>query len=86
MDIHEFVKNFKNHPVLFVGTGMSLRYLENSYTWDGLLEHISFELTGNKEYYYDLKSHNMINEKFQFEKIATELELKFNETLEKDRN
>lgn len=86
MDIHEFVKNFKNHPVLFVGTGMSLRYLENSYTWDGLLEHISFELTGNKEYYYDLKSHNMVNEKFQFEKIATELELKFNETLEKDRN
>lgn len=27
MDIQEFVSKYKNHPVLFVGTGFSLRYL-----------------------------------------------------------
>lgn len=36
MHIGDFIKNFTNHPVLFVGTGLSLRYLENSFTWDGL--------------------------------------------------
>jgi hypothetical protein len=53
MNIHEFISGYTNHPVLFIGTGISLRYLENSYTWDGLLKHISFELTGNKESYLE---------------------------------
>lgn len=38
MDIQEFISKFKNHPVLFIGTGMSLRYLENSFSWDALLK------------------------------------------------
>lgn len=50
MNIEEFVKSFKNHPVLFIGTGMSLRYLENSYTWDGLLDFISFNLAKNQAF------------------------------------
>ena len=33
MNIQEFISNYHNHPVLFVGTGLSLRYLENSYSW-----------------------------------------------------
>lgn len=45
MDIREFISKFKNHPVLFIGTGMSLRYLENSFSWDALLKRISFDLT-----------------------------------------
>ena len=49
MNISEFVNNYTNHPVLFIGTGMSLRYLNNSYTWDGLLSYISTELTGDEE-------------------------------------
>jgi hypothetical protein len=45
MDVSEFVANYRNHPVLFIGTGISLRDLSPSYSWDGLLEHISMELT-----------------------------------------
>lgn len=56
MQIQQFINNFKNHPVLFFGTGMSLRYLENSYNWNDLLQHVSFELTNTNEYYLDLKS------------------------------
>ena len=41
MNIKDFVSNFSNHPVLFVGAGLSLRYLKNAYTWDGLLKKIS---------------------------------------------
>lgn len=69
MEIGEFVNNFKNHPILFVGTGISLRYLENSFTWDGLLSYISNQLKGNDEFYYDLKYkyqvENMIIQKLQ---------------------
>ena len=42
MDIKDYISNFTNHPVLFVGTGISLRYLKNSFTWDSLLERISY--------------------------------------------
>ncbi len=40
MDIREFISKYRNHPVLFIGTGFSLRYLSNSYTWDGLLKNL----------------------------------------------
>jgi len=58
MQIPEFIKNYKNHPVLFVGTGMSLRYLRNSYSWDELLKKIAFDLWRNDEKYLDLKSNS----------------------------
>ncbi|KXY42464.1 hypothetical protein AT265_09160 [Bacillus cereus] len=50
------IRKFTNHPVLFVGTGLSLRYLENSFTWDGLLFYISNKIKGSNEFCYDLKS------------------------------
>ena len=56
MNIQEFFANYKNHPVLFIGTGISLRYLNNAYTWDGLLKKISFDLYGNNEHYLDIKA------------------------------
>lgn len=56
MEISEFVGRYRNHPVLFVGAGVSLRYLEKSFTWDGLLSKIAYELKGNVEYYLDVKS------------------------------
>lgn len=55
MTIHDFVSKFSNHPILFVGTGMSLRYLRNSYTWDSLLSKIALELYGSDEKYLDIK-------------------------------
>ena len=85
MHIKDFIKNFNNHPVLFVGTGVSLRYLENSFTWDGLLMHISHEIKGSNEFYYDLKSKYEKNGEFDYPKIAQELEIDFNETVKNDR-
>lgn len=78
MDIKTFVSDFKNYPVLFFGTGMSLRYLQNSYTWDSLLRKISFELTGTDEKYFDIKSNHYKNSIYAFAEIATELEQCFN--------
>ncbi len=86
MEISDFISKFKNHPVLFVGTGMSLRYLKNSFTWDGLLEHITYELFGNNERYLDIKSRHCDNGRYSFDRIATDVESIFNNNLEEDRN
>lgn len=86
MNIESFIKNYKNHPILFLGTGMSLRYLNQSYTWDGLLQKISFDLYGNNEKYLDIKSKCFDNGNYDFAKIASCIEEDFNHFLEKDRN
>lgn len=86
MKINEFISNFTNHPILFIGTGISLRYLKHSFTWDELLRHISFELTGNNEKYLDLKSKHYRNSVYRYDEIATILEKEFNNMLEQDRN
>lgn len=85
MNIKDFISTYRNHPVLFVGTGMSLRYLKNSYTWDGLLKKISFDLKGNAEYYLDLKSQCEKEGKYDFSKLAALLESDFNKALVVDR-
>lgn len=86
MKIDEFLKSFNNHPVLFVGTGISLRYLKDTFTWDGLLSYISNELKGNDEFYYDLKYKYQINGEYDYPKIARGLESEFHAVLQDDRN
>jgi len=86
MNIKEFISKYKNHPVLFVGTGVSLRYLKNSFSWDGLLSYISFELKNDEEFYLDLKAKCFKNGKYNFEEIANLLEKEFNQQLSKDRD
>ncbi|MBF0694631.1 MAG: SIR2 family protein [Flavobacterium sp.] len=86
MTIQEFISQYRNHPILFVGTGISLRYLKNSFTWDDLLSKIAFELTGNPEYYYDIKAQCDIDGKFNYLKIASIIEEKFNSALQADRD
>lgn len=86
MNIKDYVSGFSNHPILFIGTGISLRYLKNSYTWDGLLRHVAYELSGNDEYYFDLKSESEYDGRYDYTKIATDLEKRFNHDLQKDRN
>lgn len=86
MKIDEFIKQYKNHPILFVGTGLSLRYLKNSYNWNGLLHFIAMQLKKDEEYYLDLKSKSYENGKYNYEKIASFLEKDFNKELENDRN
>src|SRR5690606_35781353 len=81
MDIFDFVGSYKNHPVLFIGSGFSLRYLNNSYNWPDLLEKISVDLTGSDEFYLDLRQANFDDQKDQCNlmQLATTLERKFNE-------
>lgn len=86
MNINEFMSGYQNHPVLFVGTGVSLRYLTNSFTWDALLLKISTELTGNDEQYYDLKSQCIVNDVCKYELIASRLEQIFNQILIENRD
>ncbi len=85
MLISEFISQYRNHPVLFIGTGISIRYLENAYTWDGLLKHVASELKGNHEFYLDLKAKHEKDGKYDFTKIAGDLEKEFNDQLMTDR-
>ena len=86
MNIQEFIGQYRNHPVLFVGAGVSLRYLNNAFTWDGLLKHIAYELKGNNEFYLDIKADYQDGDKCDYTKVATQLELAFNNDLKEDRN
>jgi hypothetical protein len=86
MHIKEFIGNYKNHPVLFVGTGVSLRYLKESQTWDSLLRKIATDLTGGPEYYLDLKAACGTSGKYDYSKVAGLLEAEFTKRLMVDRN
>lgn len=87
MNLKEFIGNFKSHPVLFIGTGISLRYLDNSYSWDGLLKHISQIIYEDDEKYLDIKAKYIIdNSVFDFPKIGLEVEEDFNAFLMNNRN
>lgn len=86
MHIKKFISNYTNHPVLFVGTGVSLRYLKESQTWDGLLRKIATDLTGGSEYYLDLKASCGSSGKYNYAKVAGLLEADFTKRLMEDRN
>lgn len=86
MNIQEYISQYRNHPIIFVGTGMSLRYLNNSFTWDGLLKHIAYELTENNEYYLDIKAKCKIENKYDYTLMASKIEEDFNKFLEGNRN
>ena len=87
MDIKNFIANFHNHPVLFIGSGFSFRYLENTYTWNALLSKICEDLWGNDEKYLDIKAkYTESNGYCPFDKVATMIEEEFNVALERDRN
>ncbi|WP_104494540.1 SIR2 family protein [Acinetobacter indicus] len=88
MDIFDFINNYKNHPVLFIGTGFSLRYLENSYSWEGLLKKIAFELKGNDEFFFDLKGkvYDRKSGNYDYMQLASFLQSEFNRQISEDRN
>lgn len=87
MNIKEFVGKFKSHPVLFIGTGVSLRYLNNSYSWDSLLKSICRIIYSNEEKYLDIKAKYIIdNGVFDFPKIGFDIEEDFNQFLMDNRN
>lgn len=82
MNIQDFISQFHTHPVLFFGTGMSMRYLEKSFSWKGLLEQVMTDLTGSDEAFLNIDSH--CNSDCPL--MASEIEKLFNRSLEEDRN
>lgn len=77
MKIEDFIAKFQNHPILFVGTGLSLRYLENAYSWDSLLAKIAYTFKADEEYYLDLKAENMDGNKCSYQRVASQMEKDF---------
>ena len=87
MELKEFIGGYTNHPVLFIGSGFSFRYLKKSYTWDALLGKICEDLWGSDEQYLDIKASLMQPDGYcPMDKIASIIEHQFNEKLAKDRN
>ena len=60
--------------------------MDNSFTWDQLLEKISFDLFGNDENYLDIKHNSKVNGNFDYPKIASILEKEFNDFVSKPEN
>ncbi|MBD2782874.1 SIR2 family protein [Xenorhabdus szentirmaii] len=81
--------NFKNYPIVFIGSGMSKRYLENSPTWPDLLEEYWNKINNNDQGFYNFLSE--IKNKYKednndsdlnhkvYSEAATFIEKKFNE-------
>lgn len=86
MNIIEFINNYTNYPVLFIGSGFSFRYLAHTYTWNDLLSKVCEDLWGDDERYLDIKAKCTLNGMCSFAKVASKIELLFNEALEQDRN
>lgn len=68
MDIYDFISKYKNHPILFIGSGFSMRYAKKAYNWDGLLEKVATEISSNTEYFLDLKADYMNKNDVMYEK------------------
>ncbi len=80
--------NFKNYPIVFIGSGMSKRYLENSPTWPELLEEYWNKIDNNGQGFYNYLSE--IKDKYKekqndpdlnhkiYSDAATYIEKKFN--------
>ncbi|EOW6560991.1 SIR2 family protein [Cronobacter dublinensis] len=86
MNINDFVSNYRNHPVLFVGTGFSLRYLTTAFSWDSLLKKVVVDLTENVEEYFDIRYRYQNNGTTNYEKVASDIEVMFNTALAEDRH
>lgn len=78
MELLEFVKQYKTHPVLFMGTGMSMRYYANSYSWEELLKKIVIDYSDSEEHFYDLKGQCLNNNKCDYPKLGGLIEREFN--------
>lgn len=80
--------NFKNYPIVFIGSGMSKRYLNNFPTWQELLEEYWAKLNNKTEFYSyltelknkyenEIEDTSALNHKINTE-AATYIESEFN--------
>ncbi|MBY0346181.1 MAG: SIR2 family protein [Neisseriaceae bacterium] len=83
MKIQDFIKQYDNYPILFVGAGLSRRYLKESYNWNDLLKKIADDIYGDSVTYADIKIkyEDRENNTHDFYKIATQIEDDFNKLM-----
>jgi len=87
MNIKDFFSGYKNHPILFVGAGFSMRYLQGAYSWPNLLRQVVVDLNGNDELFLDLRNkYNHLSFGVDYSEVAQEIESIFNDALMADRN
>ncbi|WP_047685057.1 MULTISPECIES: SIR2 family protein [Xenorhabdus] len=72
--MYDTIFNFKNYPIVFIGSGMSKRYLENSPTWQDLLEEYWNKIDDNNINFYNYLSE--IKEKYIEENNGLDLDHK----------
>ena len=79
--ISNSIRNTGHHPFLFVGSGISKRYL-NSEKWDELLKFFCTELNGN-EFQYNVYASQLDEDDYygQQPAIASLLEKDYNHTV-----
>ena len=82
MKVSEFINQYKNHPIIFMGAGMTQRYYEGAYNWNQLLSKLCFDLTEDEEKYLNLKYES----ENDLPSIAFILEKMYDELLKADRN
>lgn len=67
----EDIINENRYPIVFIGSGMSRRYLDNFPNWNELLEEYWAKLQGNKSFYWykrSIKNSSELNNKSESEK------------------
>ena len=65
----EIIREKNQFPIIFIGSGITQRYFENSPTWEGLLKEIWLELFDEEDFYakiYELKNEYMMILRFIF--------------------
>lgn len=84
--IQEFINKFENHPILFIGTGMSMRYLNNSFNWENLLKKVCLDLIADEEHFINLKNevYNVKTKKYDYAELATIIETEIDELMIQD--
>lgn len=84
MNVKDYIKGYKNHPVLFVGTGICLRYINESFSWPNLLKRICDDFFGNEKMFLDIKSdHQNKDKSYDYPSIGGEIERLINESYKK---
>ena len=85
MSIQEFIANFSNYPILFLGSGFSLRYLQHSYSWPNLLNSATQFLTGSDREFLRSRNSHITGSNYNYEDVATDIGNLYEEVLDKTK-
>jgi len=83
VEYHNFLNNLENenqYPIVFIGSGLTLRYFNEAPTWDGLLERLWDKVHPDSSFYGQLgllKSELKESNYDAYLKIAEQLEIDF---------